>query len=172
MAFATYPRKGTITRANLKLLLESDAVFNQLSDSQQSVLIDTSIQKIAAYRNSLSKIDYEFDTVGNADIDVETMGYTKYVRYAIINAGTTYEGTTYADNTILVEQGPTGYSAALTSERDADLITFRSEGEYTNAILWDCFDKNVIVTRADDNSILVDVEDAIDDVVVIQIFKL
>ena len=170
MAFATYPRKGTITRANFKLLLESDSVFNQLSDSQQSVLIDTSIQKIAAYRNSLSKIDYEFDTVGNADIDIETMGYTKYVRYAIIDAGTTYEGTTYTPDTELVEQGPTGFTAALSIVRDVDLITIRSEGEFTNAILWDSFDANVIVTRVDDNTITVDVTNA-EDVVIIEIFK-
>jgi len=170
MAFATYPRKGTITRANFKLLLESDAVVNQLSDSQQSVLIDTSIQKIAALRNSLSKNDYEFDTVGNADIDVETMGYTKYVRYAIINAGTTYEGTLYTPDTILVEQGPTGFSAALNTSRLADVITITSTGEFTNAILWDAFSASVIVSREDDNTIEVDVTDAAD-VVIIEIFK-
>lgn len=170
MSFATYPRKGSISRGNIKLLLESDAVFNQLSDAQQSVLIDASVQRIAAFRNKLSKTDFDFDTVGNADIDIETMGYTKYVRYAIINASTTYEGTTYDVDTIVVEQGPTGYSAALDAVRDADVITFRSEGEFTNAILWDAYSANVIVERPDDNTITVDVTDA-SDVTIIEIFK-
>lgn len=170
MSFATYPRKGTITRANFKLLLESDSVVNQLSDNQQSVLIDAAIQRIAAFRNSLSKPDYEFDTVGNADIDVETMGYTKYVRYAIIDSGVTYEGTTYNADTILTEQGPTGFTGNLTTVRDVDLITIRSEGEFTNAILWDAYANNVIVTREDDNTITVDVTDG-DGVVIIEIFK-
>jgi hypothetical protein len=171
MSFATYPRKGSITRSNIKLLLESDAVFNQLSDAQQSVLIDASVQRIAAFRNKLSKTDFDFDTVGNADIDVETMGYTKYARYAIINASTTYEGTTYDVDIILVEQGPTGFANTINSSRLGDVVIFNSTGdEFTNAILWDAFSANVIITRVDDQYITVDVTDA-SDVTIIEIFK-
>jgi hypothetical protein len=170
MAYATYPRKGTISMGNFKLLLESDSVFNQLSDAQQTSLVDTSVQRIAALRNSLSLSDYNFDTVGNADIDIDTLGFTKFVRYAIIDAGTTYEGTLYASNTILVEQGPTGFSGAITDSRNVDVVTFSRTGEFTNAILWDVYGANVIVTRTNDDTIEVDVSEA-ESVVIIEIFK-
>lgn len=169
MSFATYPRKGSITRGNFKLLLESDAVFNRLSDSQQNALIDTAVQNIAAYRNSLSKTDYDFNTVGNPDIDIETLGYTKFIRYVIIDSGSDYKGVEYAVNTILVEQGPTGFTSNLTTDRTLDLITITSTGEFTNAILWEAYSAPVIVTREDDNSITIDVTDSLG-VVIIEIF--
>ena len=169
MSFATYPRKGSITRSNFKLLLESDSVFNKLSDSQQNALIDTAVQRIAAYRNSLSKTDYDFNTVGNPDISTLSLDYSKFAGYAIINAGITYKGTLYAVDTILVETAPTGFSSTLTPTRVANLVTITSSGEFTNAILWDAYSAPVIVTREDDDTITVDVTDSLG-VVIIEIF--
>ena len=171
MAFATYTRKGSIARVNIKAMLESDSVFNQLTDTQQNTIIDSAVQQLAAYRNSLSKNDYNFDTVGNANIDVTLLGYTKYIRYIFVKSGGTYEGTTYGADTILIEQGPIGYTGAITTDWTLDLVTLTSAGsEFTTAILWDHHFANVIITRVSNDEIEIDLTDA-DDVVTFELFK-
>jgi hypothetical protein len=172
MAFATYPLKGSVTLSNFKTLLEADTVFNSLSSTQQNALINSSTQRIAALRNSLSKIDYDFDTIGNADIDVETMGYTKYVRYAIIKAGTTYEGTEYLVDTVLLEQGPTSFTGAVTvDDSTPDQFSFISSGEFVLGTITDAHDAAVIVTRDNDNSITVNIVDLVD-VCILEIYRI
>ena len=55
MANAIYPRKGTLTRGNVKTLLGADSIFNSLSDAQKNSVIDISVHKIASLRNKLLK---------------------------------------------------------------------------------------------------------------------
>lgn len=102
---ATFTRKGSYTRSVIRTILGANSIFAGLSESIRNGLIDAAVQKVAALRNSLNKEDYEFDTVASSDVLVSSANeYTKYFRFVIINAGTTYNSTLYASNTILEEQ--------------------------------------------------------------------
>lgn len=171
MAFAIYPRKGSITRIGIKTLLEADSVVNQLSDTQLNTLIDVAVHKVATLRNSLSLNDYSFDTMGNADIDVDILGYDKYVRYAIIDAGITYNGTLYASATILIEQAASGFAGAITTGRIGDVVTFTRTGEFDATLLTDTHYAPVIVTNISNDAREIDVTNS-DGVVIVEFFKL
>lgn len=172
MSFAIYPRIGSITRSNVKALLQADPVFNSLTDTQQNANINANAQRIGALRNSLSLSTYNFNTIGNADIDVEALDYSKYIRYAVIPAGITYEGTLYPSLTVIIEQGPSGFTSTLVVDTlTPGEVNFSSTGEFTNAILWDVNNAPVIVTRDNDNSITVDITN-ITDVFIFEIYRL
>lgn len=171
MSFASYPRKGSITRIAFKTLLEADSVVNQLSDTQQNSLIDIAVHQVATLRNSLSLNDYNFDTMGNAQIDITALGYSKYVRYAIIEAGITYNGTLYDVATILVEQTASGFTGSITTGRLGDVVTFTCTGQFTNDVLTDTHYAPVIVTNNPDNSRDIDVTNS-DGVVIVEFFKI
>jgi len=169
MALATYPRKGSIARSNVKALLETDSVFNQLTDTQQNTIIDSAVQRLAAYRNSLSKDDYKFDTVGNPDIVVTILEYAKYARYVIIEAGVTYKNVLYAAATVLEEQAATGFSNPITNSRLANVVEFSCAGEFDSALLTDTHYAPVIVTNVSNDRRQIDVTNS-DGVVIVEFF--
>lgn len=59
----TYPRKGSITLGEVKSMLAQDPVFASLSDTQKKDYINAATKKIASFRNSLEKEDFQADTV-------------------------------------------------------------------------------------------------------------
>lgn len=169
MALATYPRKGSIARSNVKALLETDSVFNQLTDTQQNTIIDSAVQRLAAYRNSLSKDDYKFDTVGNPDIVVVTLEYAKYVRFALINAGTTYKSVLYSEDTILEEAAASGFSGPIADDWVGEVVDFSCDGEFDSALLTDTHYAPVIVTNVSNDRRQIDVTNS-DGVVIVEFF--
>lgn len=173
MGFANYPRKGTINRANFKLMLNADSVFNRLEDDQKNAIINICTHKLVSFLNKNNNDDFNFDTVGGAESEtnLNIMGYEKYVRYVIIKAGMSYEGFHYDNDDYIIEQPPYGFSENLAETLENNIFTVRSENEFTNSVLYNTFNANVIVSRPDNNAIVIDVTDA-EDVVVFAIYKL
>ena len=62
-----YPRKGRFMRGAVKFILNSNAIFSRLSDAQKNAVMDTAVQRVCSYRNSLNKEDYQIDTTLTED---------------------------------------------------------------------------------------------------------
>jgi len=109
---SVYTRLGSPTLSSIKTELSANPVFNKLSDTQKNAIINNSIQKITSFRNSLEKDDYSFDTSGDSLIIPVSVDYSKFISIIAISAGTTYNGTLYAADTIVIHQ-QTGFSPAI-----------------------------------------------------------
>lgn len=62
-----FPRKGTTTLEEVRVMLAVDPVFNALSEAEQNNFINNAAQQVADLRNNEGKEDFNADT---ADIDL------------------------------------------------------------------------------------------------------
>lgn len=170
MANAIYPRKGTLTRGNVKTLLGADSIFNSLSDAQKNSVIDISVHKIASLRNKLLKPDYDFDTSGNSDVLSSAVGYLKFASYIFIEAGTTYNSVLYASNTVLESSPPSGWTSDPTTSRVSDIISVLSSANELLADTQVTVNGEVTYERIDDGEIQFDVSGSTG-VVAVEIYR-
>lgn len=130
----SYTRKSSFTRTQILAGLGIDPIFSALTTAQKNQLIDEAVQKVASLRNSLGKEDYKFDTTNLADILSLTYGFSKYLFIVAISNGTTYNGTLYEADTVIVERN---YQVTLTDDPplySGGKIHVTSSSQFTAAV--------------------------------------
>lgn len=132
---ASYTRKSSFTRTNLLAMLGVDPVFSALSSTQQNNLIDAAVQKVGSLHNLLGHEDFKFDTTNQVDLLSLTYGFSKYLHIIAISAGTTYNGTLYEADTVIVNRT---YGVSTLSpdppEISAGVLHVITSSEFTTAV--------------------------------------
>lgn len=126
---SVYTRLSSSTLSAIKTELSANPVINRLTDTQKNAIMNNSAQKIASFRNALEKDDYSFDTTGVADILTISVDYAKFISIVAVSAGTTYNGTLYNTDTIVILQ-QIGFSPAIaTPVLAAGVLTIAHNGQ-------------------------------------------
>lgn len=139
---ATYIRKGSYSLLSIRDVLSANKIFDSLVEADQNTIINNAVQQVASLRNSLGLDDYDFDTASAGSVftgaNAGYIGYAKYLRFTVIESGTTHKGTLYASNTILTEESY-GFTVAPTITRSTEgsdiFINVTSSGEFSAAAM-------------------------------------
>lgn len=154
---STYTRKSSYTRTSILASLSVDPIFNALTTAQKNQLIDEAVQKIASLRNSLGKEDFKFDTTALLDAIGSTFGFEKYMYVVAISAGTTWNGTLYAVDTVLVVSHHGMTTTPATPTISAGVMHVVTSGEFTTAVSCIPNQNNILFTTTDPDDIEFDV---------------